>query len=86
MVASVCRPSSIFSKDFFSETTGPILFKFNTQPPGKGGKKVYIFRPGHKTMMAAMPIYARMVKTLKIFFSRTTRSFALKLRMYHPGS
>ena len=42
----VCRPSSTFSKDFFSETTGPVSFKFHVQPPGKGGKKIYTFRPG----------------------------------------
>ena len=28
---------------------------------GKGGK-VYIFRPGHMTKMAAMPIYSKNVK------------------------
>ena len=29
------------------------------QPPGKGGKKVYIFGPGHMTNMVAMPIYGK---------------------------
>ena len=56
MVASIIlHPSLTFSKDF-SETTGPILFQFHTQAPGKGGKQVYVFRPGQMTKMAAMPI------------------------------
>ena len=54
---SICFPSSTFSKDFSSETTDPISFKFQMQPPGKGGKKVYIFHLGHMTKMTAMPIY-----------------------------
>ena len=36
---------------------------FENVLPGKGGKKVHIFRPGHMTMMADMPIYN--IKTLK---------------------
>ena len=35
------------------------------QPPGKAGKKFYIFRPGHMTKMVAVPIYG---KNLKSFF------------------
>ena len=31
---------STFSKDFSSKITGPILFKFHSQPSGKGGKKI----------------------------------------------
>ena len=50
---------STFSKGFFSETTVPISFKFHMQPSSKGGKKVYIFHPGHMTKMAAMPIYGK---------------------------
>ena len=50
---------SIFSKDFFSETTRPILFKFHRHSSSKRGKKVYIFRLGRMTKMTAMPIYVR---------------------------
>ena len=38
---------------------GPISFQFHMQPSSKGGEKVYIFCPGHKTKMAAMPIYGK---------------------------
>ena len=48
---------STFSKDFSSETTRTISFKFHMQPPCKGGKKVYIFGPGHLTKMAVITIY-----------------------------
>ena len=41
----VTHPST-FSKDFYSETTGPISFKFHIQSSGKGGKK-YVFDQGH---------------------------------------
>ena len=34
------------------------------QPPGKEGKKIYIFGPGHMTKMATMPIYGKNVKNL----------------------
>ena len=70
MVVSVVRPASsvrrpsTFSKDFSSETTGPISIKFHMQPLDRGGKKVYIFRPGHMTKMAAMPIYGKKLKNL----------------------
>ena len=53
---------STFSKGFFSETTGLISFKFHMQPSSKGGKKAYIFCPGHMTMMAAMPMYGKNLK------------------------
>ena len=67
VVSGVRRPSSvrrpsIFSKDFSSETTRPISIKFHMQPLNRGGKKVYIFRPGHMTKMAAMPIYGKNLK------------------------
>ena len=75
---SVRRPST-FSKDFSSETTVPISIKFHMQPLDRGGKKVYIFRPGHMAKMAAMPIYGKNLK--KIFLSRTARLIALKLSM-----
>ena len=42
---------STFSKDFFSETTRLISIKFQTQSLDRGGKKVYIFRPGYMTKM-----------------------------------
>ena len=61
-LASSVRPPSTFSKDFFSETTGPISVKFHMQPLDRGGKKVYIFRPGHMTKMGAMPIYGENLK------------------------
>ena len=50
---------SSFSKGFFSETAGPFSFKFHMQPSNKGGKKVYLFRPGHLTKMATMLIYGK---------------------------
>ena len=53
---------STFSKDFFSETTRPISIKFHVQPLDRGKKKVYIFRLGHMTKMAAMPIYSKNLK------------------------
>ena len=58
------RPSSTFPKDFFTDTTGPIWIKFRMQSSGKGGKNVYLFRPGHMTKMAAMPIYGKTIKSL----------------------
>ena len=69
---------SKFSKGFFSETTGTISFKFPMLPPGKGGKKEYIFGLGHMTKMTAIHTHI-MVKTFKIFSSRTTGPIALKL-------
>ena len=62
MVVSGVRRPSTFSKDFSSETTGPISIKFHMQPLDRGGKKVYIFRPDHMTKMAAMPIYDKNLK------------------------
>ena len=54
-----CQLSVNIFRSFFTETTGPIAFKFNMQPLGKGGKKVYIFHSGHMTKMAATPIYVK---------------------------
>ena len=48
---------STFLKDFSSENTGPISIEFHMQPLGKGGKKIYIFCPGHITKLAALLIY-----------------------------
>ena len=53
---------STFSKGFCSETTGSISFKFHMQSSSKGGKKVYIFDPGHMTKLVAMPIYGKNLK------------------------
>ena len=47
---------STYSKCFFIETTWPVSFKFHLQSSSKGGKKIYIFGPGHMSKMAAMPI------------------------------
>ena len=47
---------STFSKGF-SETAGPISFKFHMQAPGKGKKKIHVFHPGHMTKIDAMTIY-----------------------------
>ena len=53
---------STFSKDFSSETTWPFSIKFHTQPLDRGGKKVYIFRPGHMIKMSATPKYGKNLK------------------------
>ena len=53
---------STFSMEFFSETTGPISIKFHMQPLNRRGKKVYIFRLGHMTKMAATPINGKNLK------------------------
>ena len=47
---------STFSKGFFIETTGPFSFKFHMQPSIKGGKKIYIFRPGHIILYIYNPV------------------------------
>ena len=77
-VVVVRRPST-FSNIFSSETAWPIKAKFYVEPPWEGGTKVYINGPGHKTKMAAMPIYGK--NPLKIFFSRTSRPIFTKLGM-----
>ena len=63
MVVSVVRrrPSAV-SKDFCSETTWPISTKLDMRPSSKGGKKVYVFGPGHVTKIATMPIYGKNLK------------------------
>ena len=66
MIASAVRPSSTFSKDFSSKTTGPISLKFLIQTPANRGKEslyiwsrfIYIW-----TKMTAMPIYGINLKT-----------------------
>ena len=62
---SVVRPSvrpSTISKDFSSETTGPIVTKFHIQPPGTLEKKNCSNGLGNMTSMAAMPIYVKNLK------------------------
>ena len=49
-------------KDFSSENTRPISIKFRMQPLGKGGKKMYIFCPGHITKVATLPIYGKTIQ------------------------
>ena len=79
------RPSSVvvrpftFSNMFSSETAWPIKAKFYVEPPWEGGTKVYINGPGHKTKMAATPIYGK--NPSKIFFSRTGGPIFTKLGM-----
>ena len=53
---------STFLKDFSSENTEPISIKSHMQPLDKGGKKIYIFCPGHITKMATLPIYGKNLK------------------------
>ena len=74
---------STFLKDFSSENTGPISIKFYMQPLGKGGKKIYIFYPGHITKMATLLIYGK--NHSKLFFSRTTEQIKLIFCMKHMG-
>ena len=49
-------------KGIVPETPGPISLKFHMQPPSKGGKKIYIFCPDHRTKMGTMTIYGRNLK------------------------
>ena len=81
--ASVRRRRPQCSNIFFSETAWPIKAKFYVEPPLEGGTKVYINGPGHKTKMAAMPIYGK--NSSKIFFSRTGGPIFTKLGMKHWG-
>ena len=67
-LSSLVSCLSTFSKDFSSENTGPILFKFHMQPSGKGGKSIYIWARSHD-QLAAKPMYRN---NLKMLFSRTT--------------
>ena len=47
--------------------------------------KVYMNDPGHMTKMAAMPVYGKIKKPLKIFFSRTRSTMILKFGMHYQG-
>ena len=53
------RRRSQFSNIFSSETSWQIRAKFYSEPPWEGGIKVCINCPGHKTKMAATPIYCK---------------------------
>ena len=74
---------STFLKDFSSENTGQISIKFHMQPLDKGGKKIYIFCPGHISKMATLPIYGK--NHSKLFLSRTTGRIKLIFCMKHMG-
>ena len=54
MVAIVPPLSSMFSLKLLDQ----IELNFICSLQAIGGKKIYIFHPGHMTKMAAMPIYA----------------------------
>ena len=56
-------PSTI-SKDFASDTSGPIVAKFHRQLSGPLGKKNCTNGLGHMTNMATMPIYGKNLKNL----------------------
>ena len=58
---SSVHPSTI-SNVFSSETAWPIKAKFYVDSPWEGGTNVHINGPGHKTKMAAMPIYGKNLK------------------------
>ena len=57
-----CRPHSL--NTFSSETTRTIEAKFLMESPRDGGTKVCLNGPGHKTKMAAIPIYGKNLKNL----------------------
>ena len=74
------RPSSTFQRASLLK----LLANFNytlMQPPGRGGKKAYIFGPGRITKWPPCPY---IVKAFTIF-SRSTTPIALKLGMYYLG-
>ena len=51
-----------YSNLFYRETATTIEAKFHVDPPRDWGTKVYSNGPGHKTKMAAMPIYSKNMK------------------------
>ena len=61
-------PKFTYSLSVFSETIEPISIKFHMQPPGKGGRQVYIVCPGHITKITAMPIITADNSTLRISY------------------
>ena len=52
---------SIFSSFFFSITARPIEAKFHVDPSWDRGTNIWSNGLGHMTMMAAMPIYGRIL-------------------------
>ena len=80
---SVVRPSFTISNIFFSKTARPIKAKFYVEPPWVGGTKGCSRHLGHKTKIAARPIYGK--NPFKIFFSRTSRLIFTKLCMKYRG-
>ena len=79
MVITLCRPSVVCPstplKDY-SETPGPIFFKFCMAPSVNWGLKIYTNGHGPSIKMTAMAIYGK--KHLKIF-SRTKKAERLNL-------
>ena len=74
-----CRPP--YSNIFPSETTGPIKATFHAEHQWDKGTKVCSNDLCHKTKMADMPIYAKILS--KIYFSGTKRPMTLKLGIQH---
>ena len=62
------------SNGFFSEASGPMLFRFQVEPPFGWGMKDCQNNRGPFTKMAAMPIYG---KNLKKSSSELNKSFGL---------
>ena len=77
MVTHIVFPS-IYSNLIFSQTIGPIEFKFHVKAPYDKLAKIYTKHFGHMTKMAATPKYGK--NPLKIF-SRTRRWMTLGLGM-----
>ena len=67
----------------FSETIGPIELKFHVKTHYDKLAKIYAKYFGHRTKMAATPIYGK--NPFKIFFSRTRRPVTLRLGTKHWG-
>ena len=77
-----CHMLNIF-KPCFLKTTAQIEIIFNSKPMRDSRNKLYSNNLGHLTKTAFVPKYGKKKKKKKkkIFFSRTTRSIALKLKM-----
>ena len=58
VLQSIVSPS-IPLNDFFSETPGPIFFKFRMEPFVNGGLKIYTNGRGPLIKMATMTIYGK---------------------------
>ena len=64
---------------FFSETACPMKAEFYVEPPWIRGTKFCSRHMGHKTKIAAMPIYGK--NSSKTLFSRTGWPISTKLDM-----